>query len=132
MKKEQLPQDPSALSNITREVCYVKDENGKYTTGLSTGWDVKKEALDNAWEDIHQRVKDAALAVKSGEKSPVFYFMEKNLMDVGLLAGYTGFWKFSVKRHMKPAVFARLSENKLNRYAIAFDISIDELKNFKG
>ena len=132
MKKEDLPQDPSALVGVTRDVCYVKDKDGKYTTDLSIGWDVKKQALDNAWEDIHERVTEAAAKVKSGEISPVFYFMEKKLMDLPLLSGYTGFWQWTIKRHFKPSVFKSLSESRLQTYAKAFDISIDELKNFNG
>ncbi len=132
MKKEDVPQDPSALVGVTRDVCYVKDKNGKYTTDLSIGWDVKKQALDNAWDDIKERVAEAALKVKNGETSPVFYFMEVKLMDVTLLAGYTGFWKFTVKRHFNPEVFKNLSGEKMAIYAKAFDISAEELKNFKG
>lgn len=132
MKKEEIPQDKSALNNYTRDMLYVKNSDGKYTTALSEGWVVKKEALDNAWEDINERVKEAALAVMNGEKSPVLYFMELKLMDLQILSAYTGFWKFNIKRHMKPGVFARLSDEKLNKYAKAFDISLEELKNFKG
>ncbi len=132
MKKEDVPQDPSALVGVTRDVCYVKDKNGKYTTDLSIGWDVKKQALDNAWDDIKERVEDAALRVKNGEVSPVFYFREKKLMDLTLLSGYTGFWKWTIKRHFKPSVFKSLSDSKLNIYAKAFDINVEELKNFNG
>lgn len=132
MKKEDLPQDPSALAGVTREVCYVKDANGKYVSDLSTGWDVKKQALDNAWDDIKERLEEAALKVKNGEVSPVFYFMELKLMDLPLLSGYTGFWKWTIKRHFKPSVFKTLNESKLKIYAKAFDISVEELKNFDG
>lgn len=132
MKKEDVPQDPSALVGVTRDVCYVKDKDGKYTTDLSIGWDVKKQALDNAWDDIKERVAEAALKVKNGEISPVFYYMELKLMDLTLLAGYTGFWKLTIKRHFKPEVFKGLSEKKLGIYAKAFDITTEELKNFKG
>jgi hypothetical protein len=132
MKKEELPQDDSALKAMTRELLYVKDSEGKYTTGLSTGWDVKKDALDNAWDDIKERVEAARTAVKNGEKSPVYYFMELKLMDFPVLSGYTGFWSFTIKRHLKPNVFKSLSDKKLNIYAKAFDISVNELKNFKG
>lgn len=132
MKKEDVPQDPSALVGVTRDVCYVKDKDGKYTTDLSIGWDVKKQALDNAWDDIKERVEEAAQQVKNGEISPIFYFMEKKLMDLTLLSGYTGFWKWTIKRHFKPSVFKSLSESKLNTYAKAFDISVEELKNFNG
>jgi hypothetical protein len=132
MKKEDVPQDPSALVGVTRDVCYVKDKDGKYTTDLSIGWDVKKQALDNAWDDIKERVEEAALQVKNGEISPIFYFMEKKLMDLTLLSSYTGFWKWTIKRHFKPSVFKSLNESKLNTYAKAFDISVEELKNFNG
>ncbi len=129
MKKSEVPQDPSALSGVTRDVCYVKDENGKYTTDLSQGWEVKKAALDNAWNDINERVNEAAEKIKKGEVSPIYYFMEKNLMDLTVLAGYTGFWKWTIKRHMKPSVYVKLNDEKLKRYATAFNISLEELKN---
>jgi len=132
MKKEELPQDESALKVMTRELCYVKDSDGKYTTGLSTGWEVKREALNNAWEDINERVEAARNAVKSGEKSPIYYFMELRLMDLPVLKGYTGFWGLTIKRHMKPSVFKSLSDKKLAIYAKAFDITVEELKKFKG
>ncbi|QRR03972.1 hypothetical protein [Dyadobacter sandarakinus] len=131
MKKEDLPQDPGALAKFTREVCYVKNGDGKYETALSVGWDIKKQALDSAWDEVNQRVEDARQAVLAGEKSPIHYFMELRLMDIPVLAGYTGFFPFFIKRHLKPAVFASLSERKLEKYARAFDIPVSELKNFK-
>lgn len=132
MKKEDVPQDQSALTGVTRDVCYVKDKDGKYTTDLSIGWQVKKQALDNAWEDINERVKEALEQVKKNEISPIVYFMELKLMDIQLLSSYTGFWKWTIKRHFKPSIFSSLSDKKLMIYAKAFDISINDLKNFKG
>jgi hypothetical protein len=132
MKKEDLPQDDSALKNMTKELMYVKDKDGKYTTDLSTGWEVKTSALNNAWDDIKERSEEARAAVKSGEKSPICYFMEMKIMDLTVLSGYTGFWGFTIKRHMKPNVFKSLSDKKLSIYAKAFEISVEELKNFKG
>jgi hypothetical protein len=132
MKKEELPQDPGALDDFTREVCYVKNAQGKYETALSRGWEVKKDALDSAWVDVNERIEEARNMVFRGERSPVYYFMELRLMDIGVLSGYTGFFSFFVKRHMKPSVFKGLSDQKLSKYAKAFDITMDELKNFKG
>jgi hypothetical protein len=132
MKKEDLPQEPGALSRLTRELCYVKNEDGKYETALSKGWDIKKEALDSAWVEVNDRVEGARKAVANGEKSPVYYFMELNLMDVSVLSGYTGFFSFFINRHLKPSVFKTLSDKKLEKYAQAFAITVSELKNFKG
>jgi len=132
MKKEDLPQDPGALDKFTREVCYVKNDEGKYETALSKGWEVKKLALDSAWEEVNERVEQARKAVANGEKSPVYYFMELRLMDLSVLSGYTGIFPFFIKRHFKPSVFKGLSERKLEKYARAFDVTVGELKNFKG
>ena len=132
MKKEDLPQEPGALSRLTRELCYVKNDDGKYETALSRGWDVKKDALDSAWDGVNERIEEARKAVANGEKSPVYYFMELRLMDIPVLSGYTGFFSFFVARHFKPSVFKGLSDKKLENYARAFDITVEELKNFKG
>jgi hypothetical protein len=131
MKKEALPQDESSLKGFSKEVCYVKNSEGKYESDLSSGWDVKSEALNNAWEDINEQIAEAKKAINSGEKSPVYYYFIKHLMDFQVLSGYTGFWKFSIKKHMTPYGFKKLNDKKLTKYAKAFDITIDELKNFK-
>jgi hypothetical protein len=128
MKKEEIPQDDGALNKLTKEVCYVVDGSGKYVTGLSSGWEVKKEALDVAWEDIANRINAAKQKVRNGEASPVLFFMEYRLMDIATVAAYTGFWQWQVKRHMKPGAFHKLSETKLKRYAEAFNTSVEDLK----
>jgi len=128
MKKEEIPQDDGALNKLTKEVCYAVDKDGNYTTELSTGWDVKKKALDLAWEDIEQKIATAKQKVLNGEASPLLYFIELRLMDVSILSAYTGFWKWTIKRHLKPSVFNKLSEERLQRYAEAFNITVPELK----
>ena len=128
MKKEEIPQDNGALNKLTKEVCYAVDKDGKYTTELSTGWEVKAKALDAAWEDIAQRVATAKQKVLNNEASPLLYFMELRLMDIAIVSAYTGFWKWTVKQHLKPSVFQKLPEKKLQQYATAFNVSIADLK----
>ena len=130
MKKDELPQDKSALEDFTREVCYVKNKDGKYETGLSKGWEVKSIALDKQWEEFERRTEEAKQKVLKGEASPILYFFELKLMDLPVLAGYTGFAKWKVKRHMKTSVFNKLSDFKLQVYADTFEISLEDLKNF--
>lgn len=130
MKKEDIPQDKSDLVAFTREVCYGQKEDGTYDTALSTGWSVKTEALDQAWEEANRRIDAALTAIKQGEASPILYFMERSLMDLPTLAAYVGLWSFRVKRHLKAQPFSHLNEALLSRYAAAFRITINELKNF--
>ena len=132
MKKENVPQDLGALGKLTTEVCYVTDENGNYVTELSNGWKIISEALDVAWQDIEQKVNAAKKKVENNEASPILFFMELRVMDLSILSAYTGFWKWTIKRHMKPSVFKKLSADKLKRYADVFDISVEQLKTMNA
>ncbi|MEO6302689.1 MAG: hypothetical protein ABIP51_05920 [Bacteroidia bacterium] len=128
MKKEDIPQDESALNKITKELCYATDSSGNYVTALSSGWEVKATALNIAWQDIDKRILDVKQKVLKKEASPLLYFMELRLMDMIILSAYTGFWQWQIKRHMKPEIFEKLSQKKLEKYAKAFNVSVTELK----
>ncbi len=130
MKKKEVPQDKSNLESANfRELCYAVDENGEYTTENSTGWEPKTVALNNAIDDINERIEDAKSRVIKSETSPIEYYMELHKMDVGILASYVGFWQWKVKRHFKPLVFIKLSDKTLQKYAEIFEISVEELKS---
>jgi hypothetical protein len=131
MKKEEIPQDLGALGKITTEVVYAVDESGKYGTALSNGWEVKSSALEVAWKDVAQRIEMARQKVINKEASPVLFFMELRVMDIGIVSAYTGFWKWQVKRHLKYQVFEKLPEAKLAKYADLFEVSVQDLKTMK-
>jgi hypothetical protein len=127
MKKDEVPQDKGKLT----ELVYATDENGNYTTTLSTGWEPKAIALSNSIEEISERIAIAKAKVENNEVSPICYYMEFCRMDIGVLSSYVGMWQWRVKRHFKPRVFAKLSDSILKKYAESFNITIEELKNFK-
>ena len=132
MKKSDVPQDKSNLESANfRELCYAVDENGEYTTAHTTGWDPKTIALDNAIDEINQRVEDAKNRVQNNLTSPIEYYMEFHKMDLPILASYVGIWQWRVKRHFKPNVFNKLSNKMLQKYADVFEITIDQLKNLE-
>src|SRR4051812_42625278 len=126
MKKEELPQDLGALGKITGEVCYVVDETGNYTTVLSNGWEIKSSALEVAWKDVEQRIQTALQKVANKEASPILFFMELRMMDVSIIAAYTGFWKWQVRRDLNYKVFEKLSASRLAKYAALFEVSVEE------
>jgi hypothetical protein len=128
MKAKDIPQDPGALDKFTKEICYAVNESGEYVTKLSRGWEIKADALDVAWDDIAKRVEAARNKVKAGEVSPLLYYMELKLMDIDIVAAYTGIWKWRVKRHLKPKLFDKLSKKVLEKYANIFEVSVEDLK----
>jgi len=132
MKEGEVPQDKSNLESAHfKELCYAVDDDGNYVTTNSTGWNPKTIALDNAIQEINDRIEASKQRVLKGESSPIEYYMELNKMDVPILASYVEMWSWRVKRHFKPSVFKKLSDKVLNKYAEVFEISIAELKKFK-
>ncbi|MUH35351.1 hypothetical protein D9O36_05820 [Zobellia amurskyensis] len=130
MKKEEVPQDKGLLDSAqTKELTYAVDENGEYTTELSSGWDPKTIALSNAIKGIEERVATAKKRVLNNETSPIEYYMELHKMDLPILSSYVGLWQWRVKRHFKPKVFQKLNQKTLQKYADVFEISIEELKH---
>lgn len=131
MKKDQVPQDNGSLSKVAQELCYAVDENGNYITVQSSGWDVKSAALDESMELIQERVEETKKEIAAGKLSPLAYFMEVHRMDISILSSYAGIHRWFVKRHFNPKRFRKLSDKTLKKYADVFEISVDELKNFK-
>ena len=80
---------------------------------------------------IQERVEETKKQIADGKISPIAYFMELHRMDVSILASYVGIHKWFVKRHFSPKRFKNLSDKTLKKYADVFEISIEELKNFK-
>lgn len=131
MKEENIPQDKSTLAQKNmRELCYAVGKDGKYATGLSSGWEPKSIALDLTMEDILKRAEIAKKEVYAGAKSPIYYFMIITKMDVGILSGYMGKSKWKIKRHFDPKVFKRLPQETIEQYADVFDIETSQITNF--
>ncbi len=129
MKKDEIPQDLGALGKITSEICYAVDEGGRYGTVQSNGWEVKSAALDKAWDDVRARIEAARERVLNREASPLLFFMELHVMDVPIVAAYTGFWKWQVKKHLRYDAFNALSDNRLKKYAALFEVSVSDLQS---
>lgn len=130
MKKNEVPQDDANMfEGKLKEPCYVVDEDGKYTTVKSVGWEAKNVVMQQAWDAVHEKVNEIKRQVEQGEMSPIAYYMEKQVMDLSVLKGYTGFFKWKIKRHLKMKHFNKLNDHQLEKYAEAFDLDVQTLKN---
>lgn len=132
MKAKEVPQDDAnMLQGKFKEPVYSVDENGNYTTVPSVGWDPKNAVMQQAWDNINEKVEEVRRKVLAGELSPIAYYMEKKIMDVGLLAKYVGKWKWTVKKHLKQKHFIKINEELLEKYADVFDLSVADLRDIK-
>lgn len=131
MKKDEIPQDSSKLEHKNmKDLYYVVDESGNYSTGLSSGWEPKSIALDLTMDNLYLQIDEAKQEVLKGNKSPILYFMLLSKMDLGILSSYMGKSKWIIKRHLKPKVFKKLKKSTLDKYADIFEINVNKILNF--
>lgn len=126
MKRSNVPQDAGKLEG-QKELCYAIDDDGHYTTVQSEGWIAKNTTLDQAWDYVNIEVEQAHQKVLSGEQSILAYWMALNMMDLRLLADYSGLSIRKIKKHLKPHIFNNLEPTLLEKYAWVFRISIEQL-----
>lgn len=132
MKLDEVPQDGLEYKDRDklRKLMYATDKDGHYTGVPSAGWEAENAATKAAWDEVEEQLQETEAAVRAGTLSPIAYWMHKRLMDTSILAKYVGKWNWTVKRHLKPSVFAGLSDKVLQQYADVFEISLAALKTF--
>ena len=128
MEKDAVPQDASPTYGGLTKLLYAVDGQGKYTGVKSSGWDVESFSTELAVSEINRQRDDAWQRAHDGKTSPLEYHMYRNRMDFDTFVMATGIWRWRVRRHFNPQVYARLSDKVLTRYAQALNMSVAQLK----
>ena len=128
MDTSDVPQEDSSTYAKNKKAIYAKDENGAINIVGSTGWNVEETVTKLALEDLESSAHKAYCEVKNGTKSPLFYYMFKERMDLQLLSETTGFFKWTISRDFKVEVFNNISEKRLSVYAEVLGRTIENLK----
>lgn len=127
MRERDVPQEGSRTLAGHRKAVYAVADDGKLRLVLSRGWEVEEIVTRQAVEDLERRAGEARARVLTGESSPLEYHMYRARMDLELLSQTTGLWRWRVRRHFKPAVFAGLPLALRRRYAEALGVSVEAL-----
>ena len=129
MEEESNPVYKNQAYGQFRELFYSYGTDGKFEKSVGFHGESDRLPLQQAWDMVDERIEAARQKVKAGEASPILYYMEKLLVTPMDLSMHAGIMVWRVKRHLKPRVFNRLSEKTLKKYAEAFNINLDQLKN---
>ncbi len=133
MKSKEVPQDDAnMMRGKWKDPIYTVNEKGEYVTSYSLGWEAKNAVMQQAWDNINEKVEAVRQKVIRGELSPVAYYMEKNIMDARLLSKYIGTCRWKVKRHLKQKHFRKLDRSMLDKYAAIFDITTEQLLDIES
>ncbi len=127
MDVKDIPQDNSKSYHGQRKIIYGT-RDGHYEAATSTGWQDESYATEMAVAELDGQTRAAREAVAAGEYSPLYYHMFRFRHDETSLAMAAGVWKWQLRRHLRPEIFAKLPEKTLQKYADALQIGIAELK----
>jgi hypothetical protein len=128
MKVDEVPQDGAFfVEGRMSDLYYVVDDKGHYTRVLSKGWAPKNDAIRLAWNRVYENAEEIRQQVLSGILSPIALYMELNVMDVNILASYTGLPRRKVRKHLKMKGFRKLTPELIQTYADALTLTFDEL-----
>jgi hypothetical protein len=128
MNKNDVPQDNNRTYAGHKKVIYAVNESGSYERVGSTGWEAEELATLMAVDDLNDKANAAYQRASNGESASLEYHMYSKRLDVLGLAQATGFFQWQIRRHLKPAIFAKLSEKKINTYAEVLGLTKAELK----
>jgi hypothetical protein len=127
MRERDVPQEGNATLAGHRKAIYAVGDDGKLRIVPSRGWEVEETVTRQAVEDLDRRAREARERVLAGQAAPLEYHMYRARMDVPLLSQTTGLWRWRVRRHLRPEVFARLSPGLMRRYAEALGVPVEAL-----
>ncbi|HMC13219.1 MAG TPA: hypothetical protein VKG67_02615 [Gallionellaceae bacterium] len=128
MDLQNVPQEGNKTLGGHRKAVYAKDAGGHIVAVASKGWEVEEIVTSQAVEEMRALAETARQNVINGLSSPLEYWMYARRMDLLLLAQSTGIWRWRIRRHLRPEIFARLSSRLLARYAEALGLSIQQLQ----
>ncbi len=129
MREAEVPQDSeNSCYGGERKLIYAVDDRGDFVGVKSTGWAVEAEATHRALRLIRQLCEDSWSRARHGETSALEYYMCYRRMDLALLSQTTGLFKWRIRHHFKPHIYAGLKDSLLARYAQALEFDVNTLK----
>ena len=127
MDVHAVPQEGNRTLGQHRKAIYAKDASGRLVIVPSRGSEMEEIVTLQAVARMDHFAQAARRLAANGLTSPLEYWMWEKRMDVALLSQVTGIWQWRIRRHFRPAVFARLSPRLLWRYAEALGLNLNEL-----
>jgi len=128
MRDDEVPQEGNATLGGQRKAVYARAADGRLHLVSSAGWEVEEIVTRQAVDEFHKLAEAARQRVLAGTSVALEYHMYRARMDIPLLAQATGIWQWRVRRHLRPAVFARLPARLRARYATALGITPAQLE----
>jgi hypothetical protein len=127
MRERDVPQEGNVTLAGHRKAVYAVADDGRVRLVASRGWEVEEIVTQQAVQDLERLAREAHGRALAGLTSPLEVHMYRARMDVALLSQTTGLWRWRIRRHFRPQVFARLPLALRQRYADVLGLSLEAL-----
>lgn len=128
MDQGDVPQQNNATLGGLRKAVYARDAHGRIVAVESSGWEPEEIVTQQAVNVFREQAEAALERARAGLTSPLEYWMYARRMDLATFAQVSGMWRWRIRRHFRPAVFARLSPALLERYGEALGMTSEQLR----
>lgn len=108
-------------------ILYAEKDDQSYDA-VQTGSFMARNYLDDWLQKKENLEKELMAELKAGKISPVYYYMVFQDMGIGDLARRMNISIRRLRKHFRPEVFGGLPEGVLEKYAVIFGVSLEELK----
>jgi len=122
MRPDEVPTQSAPLYEGVIKAAYALGPDGRYTIVPNGGTETEVTVTEEAVAWFERQAAAARRRALAGETSPLEYHMYRQRLDVAALSQVTGYWRLTVRRHLRPSNFARLPREKLEHYARAMGI----------
>ena len=128
MRADEVPGRSAPLYEGQHKAAYVLGADGRYTIVPNGGTEAEVTVTEEAVAWFDRQTAAALDRARRGVSSPLEYHMWRQRMDEPTLAQAAGLWRWRVRRHLRPAAFARLPDRLLARYADALGLTVAQLR----
>ncbi len=105
-------------------IYYAEKDDGTYGPFQTGDYMAGNYIDDHLYKLTGNLYKSLTEQLKNGEISPIYFFMNIEMLTVPELASRVGISKRSLKKHLSPEGFKKLNISKLKRYADILNIKV--------
>jgi hypothetical protein len=116
------------IENNTHEIILFAEKEDESYEAIKCGSFAVKHYLGDYILMKENLDKALRKDLKSGNITPVYYYMLMQDMGPGDLARRVGISRRKLRKHFRPGVFAKLNDDTLQKYAVVFGITVEQLK----